>query len=64
MNDYTSSEEWRRICEARYVLAKPDKQSRHAYLSMVEKARGQPARKELEDEVMREWERRKQQAAA
>jgi hypothetical protein len=48
------SEEWRRICEATSTL-KTEKQQRIKYLNLVEKHRGKVARRELEAEILKQW---------
>ena len=47
------SEEWRRICEATSTLKTP-LQQRRKYLDLVEKHRGHNARKELEQEMIKQ----------
>lgn len=55
----TSSEEWRRQCEARHVLSLPFAK-RAPYLNRVGGLRGEQAQKYLEHEVRRQRaERRK-----
>lgn len=56
--DYRASEQFRAICEARYVLAKPLAERRQ-YLDDVGKVRGAAARKYLERVIRSEWEKRK-----
>ena len=48
----TSSEAWRRHCEARHVARKADTAARIEWLDAVERRRGQEARAELEVEVI------------
>lgn len=48
------SEEWRKECEARYVLSKP-LNDRRKYLADVEEKRGKESRFELEKEITRLW---------
>jgi hypothetical protein len=48
------SEEWRRICEATSTL-KTSLKARHRYLNLVEQKRGKLARKELEAEILKQW---------
>ena len=55
--EYRSSEEWRAICEARYVLAKPFSQ-RRVYLDGVGKERGAAAREYLERVIREEWKKK------
>jgi len=50
----------RHACEVDYVLAKPSKAARNAYLAMVAKARGQVAADRLRDDAMAEWKRRQE----
>ncbi|MBC7201918.1 MAG: hypothetical protein H5U29_00145 [Pusillimonas sp.] len=45
----------RKQCEAKHVLSFPTKAARREYLGMVEKRRGELARKELEAEIMKQW---------
>lgn len=53
------SEEWRKHCEARWVLKKKKtKNTRQAYLSLVIEKRGEPAARELREEMMRIWKYR------
>lgn len=56
MNDrgYTYTEEWRRICEARYVLKLPTLAARRDYLAKVESRRGVAACNELKAEMMKQ----------
>ena len=50
------SQAWRRHCEARWVLKKKrTKNTRQAYLAAVIEARGEPAARELREEMMRIW---------
>ena len=55
--DYRASEEWRAICEARYVLAKP-LADRRKYLVGVGDKRGPAARKYLEGVILQEWKKK------
>jgi len=52
----TTSEEWRRECEARWVL-QHDADWRQAYYEGVEKARGEAAARQLVEDVKRERKR-------
>ena len=54
---YRASEEWRAICEARYVLAKPFSERRQ-YLDGVGEKRGAAARKYLEGVIHAEWKKK------
>lgn len=54
---YRASEEWRAICEARYVLAKPFSE-RRKYLDGVGEKRGAAARKYLEGVIHAEWKKK------
>ena len=56
------SEAWRKECEARWVLDKP-LQKRREYLANVEEFRGKAARLELEQELMKEWKKKKSSKA-
>jgi hypothetical protein len=57
----TSSEQWRRECEARHVLALPfDK--RVPYLNFVGRKRGSEAQQYLETEVRRQFATRRKAA--
>ncbi|CUJ62198.1 hypothetical protein OII53_06130 [Achromobacter ruhlandii] len=57
----TSSEEWRRQCEARHVLSLPfDK--RVPYLNFVGRKRGVQAQQYLETEVRRQHAKRRKAA--
>lgn len=51
----TSSEEFRRECEAREVLGW-EFSKRKPFLDMVEKARGREARRELEAEILKQYQ--------
>lgn len=53
------TEEWRKECEARYVVNLAGLRLRRDYLELVEKRRGQAARSELEAAVNVEWVKRK-----
>ena len=55
--DYRASEEWRAICEARYVLAKP-RADRRKYLVGVGEKRGAAARQYLERVILEEWKKK------
>lgn len=55
--DYRASEEWRAICEARYVLSKPLAERRQ-YLVGVGEKRGAAARKCLEGVILQEWKKK------
>ena len=55
--DYRASEEWRAICEARYVLAKPLAE-RRKYLVGVGEKRGAAARQYLERVILEEWKKK------
>lgn len=49
------TDQYRIQCEARHVLAFPTREDRREYLGMVEKKRGEPARRILEQEIMKQW---------
>lgn len=50
------SEEWRRHCEARWVLKKKrTKNTRQAYLAAVIEKRGEQSARELREEMKRIW---------
>ena len=55
--DYRASEEWRAICEARWVIAKP-LADRRQYLVGVGEKRGAAARKYLEGVILQEWKKK------
>jgi ribosomal protein S17E len=56
------SEEWRKHCEARWVLKKKKtKNTRQGYLSVVIEKRGEQAARELREEMMRIWRHRNPQ---
>ncbi|MGR6075466.1 DUF7696 family protein [Achromobacter sp. CSND-B12] len=55
MKGYSNTEEHRRACEARQILAWPF-EKRRPYLEMVGKRRGEAAQKELEMEVKRQYQ--------
>ena len=52
----TASEDFRRACEARWVLAHPD-EWRQAYYADVAKARGEAAARQLVEDVKAERKR-------
>lgn len=54
---YRASEEWRAICEARWVIAKPLAERRQ-YLVGVGEKRGAAARKYLEGVILQEWKKK------
>lgn len=54
MKEYSNTEEHRRACEARQILAWPF-EKRRPYLDLVGKRRGEDAQKELEMEVKRQY---------
>lgn len=56
---FNDSEEWRAQCEARHCLDFYDLDERRRYLSLVEIKRGLPGRKLLEENILKEWNRRK-----
>ncbi len=53
MKGYSNTEEHRRACEARQILAWPF-EKRRPYLELVGKRRGEAAQRELEMEVKRQ----------
>ncbi len=55
--DYRASEEWRAICEARWVISKPLTERRQ-YLVGVGEKRGAAARKYLEGVILQEWKKK------
>ena len=55
--DYCASEEWRAICEARWVISKPLAE-RRKYLVGVGEKRGAAARKYLEGVILQEWKKK------
>ncbi|MFY3577146.1 DUF7696 family protein [Achromobacter xylosoxidans] len=61
MKEYSSSEEHRRECEARQILAWPF-EKRRPYLELVGKRRGAEAREELEMEVKKQYRLNKRAA--
>lgn len=53
------SEEWRKHCEARWVLKKKKtKNTRQGYLSVVIEKRGEQAARELREEMFKIWKHR------
>ena len=62
----TSSEEWRRECEARWVLknlpvankprARIRKTTRREYIEAVERQRGKEAADQLKRDIRKQWE--------
>ena len=56
------SEEWRRYCEAKWVLKRyRSKRTRQEYLNEVEKERGYQPKMDLRDEMLKIWEWKKGQ---
>lgn len=55
----SDSEEWRRECEIRSILAMPSRDHRRAHLDLIQKHRGIPARRALEQQIWDYWERRR-----
>ena len=55
---YTWSEEWRHICEVRFIIDMPGRDQRLAYLAGIAKRRGQPAADKLQADVRAAWPRR------
>lgn len=55
--EYRASEEWRAICEARWVISKPLAERRQ-YLVGVGEKRGAAARKYLEGVILQEWKKK------
>lgn len=51
------SEDFRALCEARYVVKLPNKKTRLGYLALVRKNRGDKCADELENLVKELWER-------
>ena len=66
----TSSEEWRRECEARWVLknlpvankprARIKKTTRREYIEAVERQRGKEAADQLKADIKKEWQLQKE----
>jgi hypothetical protein len=54
----TTSEEWRRECEARHVCGLPTLKARRQYIIGVLKARGEKATQQLEADVRVQWAKR------
>lgn len=61
-DSYKSSEEWRRICEARYLLSMP-LFKRRQMLGEIARARGLLALDIVKIELIKEFERRKNETA-
>ena len=57
LKDYYS-EEWRKECEARFVISMP-LVNRRKYLADVEEKRGEESRVDLEQEILRLWQTKK-----
>ena len=55
--DYRASEEWRAICEARWVISRPLAE-RRKYLVGVGEKRGAAARQYLERVILEEWQKK------
>ncbi len=51
----TCSEDYRALCEARYVVKLPNKLSRSAYIERVRKVRGDKSADELGKLVLELW---------
>ena len=51
----TTSEQWRRECEARHVCNLPTLSDRRRYIMGVREQRGNPAADQLERDVRGEW---------
>lgn len=54
----TSSEEWRRECEARHVCNLPTLKARRQYIIGVLEKRGEKATQQLEADIRIQWEKR------
>ena len=52
---YTWSDEWRRVTEARYVCAKPERHDQQDYIAEIIKKRGIEAGMMLKDDIRKEW---------
>lgn len=55
-DEYTCSEDYRQLCEARYVVKLPNKKTRLGYLALVRKARGNTSADDLEKRVWELWD--------
>lgn len=56
------SEEWRRYCEAKYVLKQfRTKRTRMGYLNRIQEIRGEQAMWQLREEMMRLWKWKEEQ---
>lgn len=55
----SGTEQFRRECEARWILAMP-KEARKPWLDSISKVRGKAAQKYLEEEVIRQHRMRKE----
>ena len=54
---WTWTEQWRMECEARHVTNMPTLKDRRGYLERIGIKRGQAARKQLEQEILRQWKK-------
>jgi hypothetical protein len=55
----TASEEWRRECEARWVLSLRTVVERREYLEKVERARGKVATEQLKRDILQAHQKKK-----
>lgn len=59
----SSCEDYRHLCEARYILARPSTFERRQYIDAVERKRGAVAADALRATILLLWEARKVAAA-
>lgn len=57
MRRSASTEQHRLECEARHVTKLPTLEARRTYLERIGIKRGQAARKELEQEILKQWKK-------
>lgn len=57
MNDDKCSEDYRALCEARYVVKLPTKSARLGYIALVRKARGNDSAEALEKRILELWQK-------
>ena len=57
---YTWSQEWRHICEVRFIIDMPTRDRRTAYLEGIARRRGQAAANALRRDVRAAWDSRRE----
>ena len=51
------TEQYRRECEARHVISMPTLEDRRGHLERIGIKRGEAARKQLEQEILKQWKK-------